>query len=68
MGANDRADDLKLHLHELAEGLQAASYFVEILQTGGKQAVDIGLVEKTAAQLRRAQESFRHLRTHLGET
>jgi hypothetical protein len=68
MGSGDRTNDLQTHLHELAEGLQAASYFVEILQSGGQQPLDAKLLDKTAAQLRRAQESFRHLRARLGET
>jgi hypothetical protein len=68
MGSDPKADDLQAHLHGLAEGLQAASYFIEILQNGGQQPIDTKLLEKTAGQLGRAQESFRHLRAHLGET
>jgi hypothetical protein len=68
MGSGERTNELRVHLHGLAEGLQAASYFIEILQTGGQQPIDAKLLEKTAGQLSRAQESFRHLRAHLGET
>ena len=50
---------LEAHLHELAEGLQAASYSLKILQSAGDRAVDVALVEKTDVQLRRAQDSFR---------
>lgn len=66
MGSDDETAKLQAHLHELAEGLQAAIYFMEILQSGG-QKIDRVLVEKTATQLRRAQDSFGHVRTYLAE-
>jgi hypothetical protein len=64
MASDIGTKELQAHLHELAEGLQAAIYFMEILQSGG-QDVDAALMDKTAAQLRRAQESFRHVRDEL---
>ena len=67
MGSDDGAAALQAHLHELAEGLQAAIYFMEILRSGGRE-IDPVLVDKTVAQLRRAQESFLHLRNHLADS
>jgi hypothetical protein len=67
MGSDDRTRELQSHLHELAEGLQAAIYFMEILRSGGHGA-DATLMDKTAAQLRRAQESFAHVRNHLEDS
>jgi len=64
MGSDEGVSRLHAHLHELAEGLQAAINFIEVLRAGGQQ-VDAGLVEKTAAQLRRAQQSFGHVRNHV---
>lgn len=66
MGSGDETTQLQTSLHELAEGLQAAIYFMEILQSGG-QTIDPKLVEKTAAQLRRAQDSFGQVRKYLAE-
>jgi hypothetical protein len=67
LDSDERAKQLQLHLHELAEGLQAARYFLEILQNPAAQRIDATLIEKTTAQLHRAEEGFRHLRDRLGK-
>jgi len=65
-----RAEPIELHLHELAEGLQAARNYLEALrhqvsQAGGTRMVEADVLEKIAQQFDRAQKGFRRLRDQL---
>jgi hypothetical protein len=56
---------LRAHLHELAEGLQAAAMLAEVLRREAGKNTDPALVEKVVQQLARAQLSYRQLRNEI---
>lgn len=72
---HDLADEtntvpLQVHLHELANALQAARNYFDTLRNGacrvgGNQEVETAIVDRLAKQLARAEEAFRLLQDQL---
>lgn len=68
--SENQTDSVQVHLHELAEGLQAVSSYFEAFQqrlreADDNQAVEPVAVQNMAQQLERVNEAFRRLRDQL---